>query len=626
MVNLIVICLAFVSFVFAKTTCPSGTQPISFGYGMYQMFQVTNTTLIKSVKFTITASQIPVDWFLMQQSGTSFSLQSLVSGFANDPSVPFNTAITNGGYIMGFRVIDKSNSNTTFQMSLCSQTINGPGVSVPSGVMTISSLIEPTFLSSTTSDFPLKFPSGMSYQGIAPFDMDWQYANGPMNPPPPPPPPNSAICNGNAPSFPTPPFNCSMRTAFWSIASLVRDITVTSSGNELILNHLVTADNNRTGDRFKPIDWMRVSNTGTSMIVSLGMNAGSRIVYMQITANRISTYVGNANTASIWYQGIIQPPLIGFYECADLNFYPIACSGSSMTWSGPVMATTSTTTSNPSTTVSNPSTTMPNSSTSMNATSDTDLETDAPLSSSTHDASNLLAPIIGGSVGGFCLIMIIVIIASVIIIKRRRSSPPITNIEMLAPHHGSVLPTDAGIVQIPASDIKIGKVIGEGTFGQVFKGDWLSTPVALKTLKSQQFNELLSEAMLLRSLNHPSLLRMYGMCVIHASHYLVTEFCANGSLVDYLRGNYGNVPIATRTKMCLDVANGMTYLHSKNILHRDLAARNILVADNNHIKVSDFGMSKITSQDYYSAKKFESDAGEMVFTRSDDAFEIFAAE
>lgn len=47
---------------------------------------------------------------------------------------------------------------------------------------------------------------------------------------------------------------------------------------------------------------------------------------------------------------------------------------------------------------------------------------------------------------------------------------------------------------------------------------------------------------------------------------------------------------------------GMDYLGTKNIVHRDLAARNILVVDNNHVKISDFGLARVMESNYYILK------------------------
>lgn len=80
------------------------------------------------------------------------------------------------------------------------------------------------------------------------------------------------------------------------------------------------------------------------------------------------------------------------------------------------------------------------------------------------------------------------------------------------------------------------------------------------------------------------------------------EYVELGSLVTYLKLNQPKrmtspLPLIT---FALDIANGMEYLESKSIVHRDLAARNILVASENHVKISDFGLAQIIdSKDQY---------------------------
>lgn len=81
---------------------------------------------------------------------------------------------------------------------------------------------------------------------------------------------------------------------------------------------------------------------------------------------------------------------------------------------------------------------------------------------------------------------------------------------------------------------------------------------------------------------------------------LVMEFVKHGSLQSYLSIHRESLTHKRLLGFALDIASGMDYLGSKSIVHRDLAARNILVASENCVKISDFGLAQVTGKnDYY---------------------------
>lgn len=78
------------------------------------------------------------------------------------------------------------------------------------------------------------------------------------------------------------------------------------------------------------------------------------------------------------------------------------------------------------------------------------------------------------------------------------------------------------------------------------------------------------------------------------------EFVQHGSLHSYLAINRETLTHKMLLGFALDISTGMEYLGRKSIVHRDLAARNILVADENRVKISDFGLAQVTGKnDYY---------------------------
>ena len=102
-------------------------------------------------------------------------------------------------------------------------------------------------------------------------------------------------------------------------------------------------------------------------------------------------------------------------------------------------------------------------------------------------------------------------------------------------------------------------------------------------------------------LNHFNVVRFYGVSrdvgsrfSVDGSLYLVTEYMPKGSLWEVLRSRDSALSEGMRYQMALDIARGMSYLHSLQppILHRDLKALNLLVDNSFNVKVADFGIAR----------------------------------
>ncbi|KAM7345955.1 LIM domain kinase 1 isoform 2-T4 [Cochliomyia hominivorax] len=148
------------------------------------------------------------------------------------------------------------------------------------------------------------------------------------------------------------------------------------------------------------------------------------------------------------------------------------------------------------------------------------------------------------------------------------------------------------------SDLVIGELLGKGFFGQVFKVTHRITKevMVLKELhrveETAQLN-FLKEVAVLKSLNHKNVLKFIGVLYKEKRLHLVTEYVAGGSLKELLHDSDLPLTWPERLSFAKDIACGMSYLHSKNIIHRDLNSLNCLVKEDKTIIVADFGLARI---------------------------------
>jgi serine/threonine protein kinase len=152
---------------------------------------------------------------------------------------------------------------------------------------------------------------------------------------------------------------------------------------------------------------------------------------------------------------------------------------------------------------------------------------------------------------------------------------------------------------IKYDELKFGKMLGKGSQGEVFKATWRGSTVAVKRVDTRKvppeiIDEFTQEAVIMRRLRHPCLTLFMGVSLEHPHLCIVTEVVARGSLFDIIHDEHAALTWNKCLGIALDVARGMTYLHSFRppILHRDLKSLNILVDENWRGKVADFGMTR----------------------------------
>ncbi|KAG2461125.1 LCK kinase, partial [Polypterus senegalus] len=113
----------------------------------------------------------------------------------------------------------------------------------------------------------------------------------------------------------------------------------------------------------------------------------------------------------------------------------------------------------------------------------------------------------------------------------------------------------------------------------------------------------LEEANLMKNLQHPKLVRLYAV-VTQEPIFIVTEFMANGSLVDFLKTSEGSkLTINILIDMASQIAEGMAFIEAKNYIHRDLRAANILVSEDLICKIADFGLARLIEDNEYTARE-----------------------
>lgn len=163
--------------------------------------------------------------------------------------------------------------------------------------------------------------------------------------------------------------------------------------------------------------------------------------------------------------------------------------------------------------------------------------------------------------------------------------------------------------RISRDDIVVGRILGEGFFGEVHNGVYKSPTgericVAIKTCKDCSADvkeKFLSEASLMKNLDHPHIVRLIGVIEVDPV-WIVMELYEHGELGNYLVEQQYILSTAMLIQYCVQICKALAYLEGLNMVHRDIAVRNVLVASANCVKLGDFGLSRyVDEQEYYKA-------------------------
>ncbi len=147
----------------------------------------------------------------------------------------------------------------------------------------------------------------------------------------------------------------------------------------------------------------------------------------------------------------------------------------------------------------------------------------------------------------------------------------------------------------------LGDLIGQGGMGAVFRGRDTRTgaDVAIKALRPdvaaldpQLLERFRREALALRRLDHPGIVKMLDALEEDGRQYLVMEYVPGGSLEALLRAQ-GPLPIRRALEIALDLADALARVHRLDIVHRDIKPANVLLAADGAPRLTDFGAAYI---------------------------------
>uniref|UniRef100_A0A1A7XAH4 Focal adhesion kinase 1 n=1 Tax=Iconisemion striatum TaxID=60296 RepID=A0A1A7XAH4_9TELE len=166
--------------------------------------------------------------------------------------------------------------------------------------------------------------------------------------------------------------------------------------------------------------------------------------------------------------------------------------------------------------------------------------------------------------------------------------------------------------EIQRECIELGRCIGEGQFGDVHQGVYISSDnpalsVAVKTCKNSTSDSVrekfLQEALTMRQFDHPHIVKLMGV-ITENPVWIIMELCTLGELRSFLQVRKYSLDLATLILFSYQLSTALAYLESKRFVHRDIAARNVLVSTVDCVKLGDFGLSRyMEDSSYYKASK-----------------------
>uniref|UniRef100_A0A8C8RN28 non-specific serine/threonine protein kinase n=1 Tax=Pelusios castaneus TaxID=367368 RepID=A0A8C8RN28_9SAUR len=162
---------------------------------------------------------------------------------------------------------------------------------------------------------------------------------------------------------------------------------------------------------------------------------------------------------------------------------------------------------------------------------------------------------------------------------------------------------DLSALRDPAGIFELVEVVGNGTYGQVYKGRHVKTgqlaAIKVMDVTEDEEEEIKQEINMLKKYSHHRNIATYYGAFVKKSPpgnddqlWLVMEFCGAGSVTDLVKNTKGNaLKEDCIAYICREILRGLAHLHAHKVIHRDIKGQNVLLTENAEVKLVDFGVS-----------------------------------